>query len=100
MKIVNTRPTQSVDSLFEDFVRLLQNGTYDNLAITLACVRLGTLQEFGLIIPRRFLKHITVPYELGEMEYGPAWDSEDARIYRDHDAVMIKSPAREQPTIQ
>jgi hypothetical protein len=78
--------------LQDDFVQALHNGLATEFQVIMYCMRLGKYKGFGLIIPRKFLSNITVPYLTEELPWNQMNHLDSTTgVYKRYDAVMVKN---------
>jgi hypothetical protein len=86
------KPDLKTQFLRDDFCVALYNEWATEFQVNLLLHRLKYYGGFGLIIPRKFLDHMPIAYDMQEFPYDEM-DSEDdmTKLYKFYDAVMIKN---------
>jgi len=88
--MIPTRNTETKE-VFGDLVMDLENRKFTIFDIRNAMSRLNTLDDFGFIVPRRFLVNITTAYTMEELPYEDmSLEDPATQAYKKWDAVMIK----------
>jgi hypothetical protein len=98
MKKTSKKIDQEPQQVFGDLVLDLYNKKYSIFDIRSALSRLGQVDDWAFIVPRRYVGSIQEPYVLEEMPYDDMLKDTSAvqavLIYQQYDAVMVKKDSR------